>query len=428
MSERIRRCPECGSMNIVLDSEHAELYCANCGVVLAEDIPDLGLERHTGVTEYERLILDLEGYDNHLRERAAKRFGKIGDKRAVKPLIQALEDDDSDVKQAAAYALIEIGDLAVDPLIQAMEDEDCHVRDWIAYTLKWIGDERALNPLIHALYDDDVDVREEAKEALGMMSEIAVGQLIKNLKDRPSDNKWVLMVLEEMGDKAIEPLIKYYLEDIGLRQLLSKVLNKANLRLPYLISEIDRVANELDLPMSVKIEASLICWNVVKKKIHVYRGYLCAAYAALYIAARPYLHPQTQKEIAKVALLPFNDIKEAYFLLAFGSEIKLPPPPDPAFYIPRFCSKLGLSEEIRERAIEILTDDQGTGVAKGSIGTAAAAIYIAAMLSGEKITKKEIAKVAGTSQITIQDRYRELVSRLNIDLSASGVHSDDARS
>jgi len=115
-------------------------------------------------------------------------------------------------------------------------------------------------------------------------------------------------------------------------------------------------------------------------------------------------------------------IRRAYIFLLRKLELKLAPA-DPALYIPRFCSKLGLSEEIRERAIEILKDDKGTGVAKGwgPIGTAAAAIYIAAMLSGEKITEKEIAKVAGTTEITIRDRYKELVTRLNIDMFAPHV-------
>ena len=44
MEERIRKCPECDSKNIVTDSKRAELYCADCGVVIAENIVDLGPE------------------------------------------------------------------------------------------------------------------------------------------------------------------------------------------------------------------------------------------------------------------------------------------------------------------------------------------------------------------------------------------------
>lgn len=45
--------------------------------------------------------------------------------RAVDPLIQALKDEDDDVREAAADALGDIGDgRAVEPLTQALNDKD----------------------------------------------------------------------------------------------------------------------------------------------------------------------------------------------------------------------------------------------------------------------------------------------------------------
>jgi transcription initiation factor TFIIB len=41
---RIRKCPECGSKNVVTDPTHAELYCADCGMIIVENIVDLGPE------------------------------------------------------------------------------------------------------------------------------------------------------------------------------------------------------------------------------------------------------------------------------------------------------------------------------------------------------------------------------------------------
>ena len=52
-------------------------------------------------------------------------LGKIGDRRAVEPLIAAMKDRDKGVKKGAAVALGDIGDgRAVEPLIQALKDED----------------------------------------------------------------------------------------------------------------------------------------------------------------------------------------------------------------------------------------------------------------------------------------------------------------
>jgi len=41
---RIRNCPNCGGKDLIYDPKHAELYCADCGFVIAENIVDLGPE------------------------------------------------------------------------------------------------------------------------------------------------------------------------------------------------------------------------------------------------------------------------------------------------------------------------------------------------------------------------------------------------
>ena len=49
-------------------------------------------------------------------------------------------------------------------------------------------------------------------------------------------------------------------------------------------------------------------------------------------------------------------------------------------------------------------------------GVAAAAIYIASILSGERRTQREVAEVAGVTEVTIRNRYKELAERLDIDI------------
>jgi len=56
---------------------------------------------------------------------AAFALGRIGDSRAVNPLIDALKDEDRWVREAAAEALASIRDPgAVNPLIDDLKDED----------------------------------------------------------------------------------------------------------------------------------------------------------------------------------------------------------------------------------------------------------------------------------------------------------------
>jgi transcription initiation factor TFIIB len=287
MEERIRKCPECHSKNIVTDSKRAELYCANCGVVIAENIVDLGPEWRS--------------YDE---EQAAKRI-------------------------------------------------------------------RTGPPMSYRIHDK------------------GLGTPMPGL---PARTKRLRGISIDSGDKT----------------------------LALALVEIDRMACALKLPNNIKEETSVLYRKAMRHNLIKGRSIEELVSAMLYITCRQYEVPRTLKEIAEVSRSPLKKIRRAYIFLLRKLEIKLAPA-NPARYIPRFCSKLGLSEEIREKATEILKDDEGTGVAKGwgPIGTAAAAIYIAAVLSGEKITEKEIAKVVGTTEITIRDRYKELVKRLNIDLLPS---------
>ncbi|MFQ6118773.1 MAG: HEAT repeat domain-containing protein, partial [Methanosarcinales archaeon] len=96
-------------------------------------------------------------------------LGKIGDAKAVEPLIKALEDSSSSVRSSAAYALVKIGEPAVEPLIKALGDRDWRVREEAADTLIKIG-KPAVGPLIKALRDWHWGVRNAAANLLIEMS------------------------------------------------------------------------------------------------------------------------------------------------------------------------------------------------------------------------------------------------------------------
>jgi len=96
---------------------------------------------------------------------AAYTLGKIGDPRAITPFIEALGDDNPDVRRAAARGLGTIGDKrAIEPLIAALKDME--VRVYAAGALGRLGDRRAIEPLLAALGDDNPDVRQCAAVAL----------------------------------------------------------------------------------------------------------------------------------------------------------------------------------------------------------------------------------------------------------------------
>src|SRR5208337_3930089 len=53
---------------------------------------------------------------------------------------------------------------------------------------------------------------------------------------------------------------------------------------------------------------------------------------------------------------------------------------------------------------------------RGPTGVAAAAIYISSILGGERRTQREVAEVAGVTEVTIRNRYKELAEKLDIEI------------
>jgi len=141
-------------------------------------------------------------------------LGKIGDSRAIEPLISVLKDKDSYVRVDAAQALGDIGDSrVVEPLIAALKDEEGEFEWGVIEALGDIGDSRAVEPLATALKDDFHVVREVAAQALGRIGDYqAVESLIALLKDEEKDVRKsaieALIKISEAGDpRAVEPLI-----------------------------------------------------------------------------------------------------------------------------------------------------------------------------------------------------------------------------
>jgi HEAT repeat protein len=61
--------------------------------------------------------------------RRVEALGKIGDPQAIPPLLQALQDEAWEVREAACEALGAIGNpQAIPPLLQALQDEAWKVR------------------------------------------------------------------------------------------------------------------------------------------------------------------------------------------------------------------------------------------------------------------------------------------------------------
>jgi HEAT repeat protein len=91
--------------------------------------------------------------------------------------IEMLSSDDVGKRWKAAEALARMGDTrAVDPLIHALEDEDWRVKQKVVWALGYIGDPRAVQPLRRAYRNETEGVQEMITEALEMIVRRRAGQ------------------------------------------------------------------------------------------------------------------------------------------------------------------------------------------------------------------------------------------------------------
>ena len=48
-------------------------------------------------------------------------------------------------------------------------------------------------------------------------------------------------------------------------------------------------------------------------------------------------------------------------------------------------------------------------------------MYVASLIHGEKRTQREVADVAGVTEVTIRNRYKELLEKLNLEKEVKKV-------
>ncbi|WP_276253522.1 transcription initiation factor IIB [Halomontanus rarus] len=176
------------------------------------------------------------------------------------------------------------------------------------------------------------------------------------------------------------------------------------------LGEIDRMASALGLPENVRETASVIYRRALEEDLLPGRSIEGVATASLYAAARQAGTPRSLDEITAVSRVEKDEIARTYryVIRELGLEVK---PADPESYVPRFASDLDLSDETERRARRLLKSakEQEIHSGKSPVGLAAAAVYAAALLTNEKVTQNEVSGVASISEVTIRNRYHELL-------------------
>jgi len=196
-----------------------------------------------------------------------------------------------------------------------------------------------------------------------------------------------------------------------------RISNATERSLAIAFSELDRMASSMGLPRTVRETAAMIYRKAALKKLVRGRSIEGVITAALYAACRQCHVPRTLDEISSVAHISKKEIGRTYRYVSRELGLKLLPT-SPEDYISRFCSELKLSGDVRAKTVAILRDaaDRELTSGRGPSGMAAASLYIASVLCGERRTQREVADVAGVTEVTIRNRYKEITKKLDISI------------
>ncbi len=196
-----------------------------------------------------------------------------------------------------------------------------------------------------------------------------------------------------------------------------RISDSTERNLALALSGLDRLSSGMGLPRTVRETAAVIYRKAALKNLVRGRSIQGVTAASLYAACRQCHVPRTLDEISMIAQMSRKEIGRNYRYISRELALKLLPTA-PKDYISRFCSELKLSSTVQAKTLEILgyATNQELTSGRGPTGLAAASLYISSVLCNEHRTQREVAEIAGVTEVTIRNRYKELAQKLDIHI------------
>ncbi len=179
------------------------------------------------------------------------------------------------------------------------------------------------------------------------------------------------------------------------------------------------VANKLNLPNSnlVKNDAGMIVNKLYRKGL-IKRKNLKAMIAAVLITTlKNYSIPFDNREILNLCQVTQKDVWKALLKIHRDSGERIRAGLiDPLSYVRQYSHVLEVAPETESLAMTLVAAARKSGImsGKGPQGVAAAALYLASILMNEKRTQQEVSERLNVTEVTLRNRYRDLVNELNI--------------
>jgi transcription initiation factor TFIIB len=181
------------------------------------------------------------------------------------------------------------------------------------------------------------------------------------------------------------------------------------------MSEMKRLASQLAVPRDTQETAALVYRKALKKKLVRGRSIDAFVAASVYLACRIHRIPRRLDEVSVESRVSRKEVGQCVRLLLSQVDVNVPVA-SARDLIPRLSSDLGFKGETVKRAMEIIINamKKGITIGKDPGGIAGAALYIAGILEEDRRTQRKVARAAHVTEVTIRNRYKDLVRSLGI--------------
>ncbi len=222
---------------------------------------------------------------------------------------------------------------------------------------------------------------------------------------------------KDINGKEISPKLRAQIYRLRRWQSRIRVSNATERNLTFALSELERMSSVLCLPKTIRESAAKLYRNAVKSHLIRGRSIEGVAAASLYAACRLCKIPRTLQEISEIARVSKKEIGRSYRFIAARLSLSATPT-KPIDYIGRFTAELGLSNKVLRKASQLVkvAEKRGLTSGRGPTGVAAACIYIASIIYKEKRTQRDIARVSQVTEVTVRNRFKELINKLNLKI------------
>ena len=180
--------------------------------------------------------------------------------------------------------------------------------------------------------------------------------------------------------------------------------------------KLDILKDKLGLSDSVVEKAAYIYRKAQERGLVRGRTISGVLAAAIYIACREMGISRTLKDIASYSNVRFKEVAKSYRLLCIELDLKVPIV-DPMKYIVKVANKANLSEKTKRQAVEIMNNitQREISTGKNPMGLAASVLYMSSIKTGENITQGNLSDAAGVTEVTLRNRYKDLMNRLELN-------------